>query len=105
LLIKQRNLSQRAVELFRCLRHSLARAGSAGKRFLAVGANSSCNRTLFTAALERIVVIARTPRCEVMQTCADLIALLHKEMIETAALLATFRLKLAWKTLGLAAAA
>lgn len=62
LLIKQRNLSQRAVELFRALRHSLDRAGSAGKRLLVVGDNSFCNRTLFTAALERTVVIARVRR-------------------------------------------
>lgn len=62
LLIKQRNLSQRAGELFRGLRHSLDRAGSASKRLLVVGDNSFCNRTLFTAALERTAVIARARR-------------------------------------------
>jgi hypothetical protein len=38
-------------------------------------------------------------------SCLDLVALLRKEMIENATLLAPFRLKLAWKTLGSAAAA
>ena len=38
-------------------------------------------------------------------SCLDLIALLRKEMIENSSLLAPFAFKLAWKTLGLAAAA
>jgi DDE superfamily endonuclease len=62
LVVKQRNLSQRAVELLRGLRHSLDRAGSARKCLLVVGDNSFCNRTLFTAALERTTVIARARR-------------------------------------------
>src|SRR3954465_14213325 len=53
---KQQNLSQRAVELFRGLRQSLDQAGSACKCLLVVGDNSFCNRTLFTAALERTAV-------------------------------------------------
>jgi hypothetical protein len=59
---KQQNLSQRAVELFRGLRQSLDQAGSACKCLLVVGDNSFCNRTLFTAALERTAVIARARR-------------------------------------------
>jgi len=62
LAIKQQNLSQRAVELFLGLRQSLDRAGSAGKHLLVVGDNSFCNRTLFTATLERTAVIARARR-------------------------------------------
>jgi hypothetical protein len=38
-------------------------------------------------------------------SCLDLIALLRKEMIQNATLLVPFGLKLAWKTLELAAAA
>ena len=62
LAVKQRNLSQRAVELFHDLRHSLDRAGSASRCLLVVGDNSFCNRTLFTAALERTAVVARARR-------------------------------------------
>lgn len=62
LAVKQQNLSQRAVELFRGLRQSLDRADSAGKCLLVVGDNSFCNRTLFTAALQRTAVIARARR-------------------------------------------
>jgi DDE family transposase len=60
--VKQHNLSQRAVELFRDLRQSLDRVGSAHQCLLVVGDNSFCNRRLFTAALERSAVIARARR-------------------------------------------
>ncbi|MFL6448964.1 MAG: transposase [Bryobacteraceae bacterium] len=62
LVIKQQNLSQRALALLSGLRQSLDQAGARHKRLLVVGDNSFCNRALFTAALERIAVIARARR-------------------------------------------
>ncbi|MGH9631405.1 MAG: hypothetical protein ACRD7E_24135 [Bryobacteraceae bacterium] len=62
LTVRQQNLSRRSVELLGDLRQSLDRAGAGRKRLLIVGDNSFCNRTLFTAALERTEIVARARR-------------------------------------------
>ncbi len=76
-IVRQQNLSQRAVALFRDLRHSLDQAGSAHKCLLVVGDNSFCNRTLFTASVgAHNGDCPRAARCEVMQTRAGRLAML-----------------------------
>jgi hypothetical protein len=61
-VVKKQNLSQRAIELLRGLRESVDQSGARQKCVLVVGDNSFCNRTLFTAAMERTAVIARARR-------------------------------------------
>jgi len=53
----------------------------------------------------RYLPLPRWRRTADRPSCLDLIALLRKEMIENSSLLSPFGLKLAWKSLGLAAAA
>jgi hypothetical protein len=60
--VKKNNLSTRAVTIIRDLRSSLDAAGQRIKRLLIVGDASFCNRTLFTAALDRTEIIARARR-------------------------------------------
>jgi hypothetical protein len=62
LAVKQHNLSTRSVEVIRDLRTSLDEVGAANQQLLIVGDGSFCNRTLFTAALERTEIIARSRR-------------------------------------------
>lgn len=62
LAVKQHNLSTRSVEIIRGLRSSLDQAGAAEQQLLIVGDNSFCNRTLFTASLQRTEMIARARR-------------------------------------------
>jgi hypothetical protein len=59
---KVHNLSTRTLATLQQLRGSLDGAGVAGKRLLAVGDNSFCNRTLFRSELERTELIARSRR-------------------------------------------
>jgi hypothetical protein len=60
--VKTTNLSTRAVTTIAGLRSSLDEAGQRAKQLLIVGDGSFCNRTLFTAALERTEIIARARR-------------------------------------------
>jgi hypothetical protein len=60
--VKKTNLSTRAVITIAGLRNSLDEAGQRAKQLLIVGDGSFCNRTLFTAALERTEIIARARR-------------------------------------------
>jgi hypothetical protein len=60
--VKKTNLSTHAVTTIAGLRTSLDEAGQQAKRLLIVGDGSFCNRTLFTAALERTEIIARARR-------------------------------------------
>ncbi len=60
--LRQRNLSQRALEVIRGLRAALDQAGAGAKRLLMVGDGSFCNRTLFRAQLDRVDIIARARR-------------------------------------------
>lgn len=62
LACKQHNLSTRSVEVIRDLRASLDEAGAAAQSLLIVGDGSFCNRTLFSASLERTEIIARARR-------------------------------------------
>jgi DDE superfamily endonuclease len=61
---KKTNLSTHAVAAIAGLRNSLdeAEAGQRSKRLLIVGDGSFCNRTLFTAPLDRTEIIARARR-------------------------------------------
>jgi hypothetical protein len=60
--VKKSNLSTHAVATIAGLRSSLDEAGQQAKRLLIVGDGSFCNRTLFTAALQRTEIIARARR-------------------------------------------
>jgi hypothetical protein len=60
--VKKNNLSTHAVATIAGLRRSLDEAGQQSKRLLIVGDGSFCNRTLFTAALQRTEIIARARR-------------------------------------------
>jgi hypothetical protein len=60
--VKKSNLSTHAVAVIAGLRSSLDEAGQRAKRLLIVGDGSFCNRTMFTAALERTEIIARARR-------------------------------------------
>lgn len=60
--VKKTNLSTHAVTTIAGLRSSLDEAGQRTKRLLMVGDGSFCNRTLFTATLERTEIIARARR-------------------------------------------
>ena len=60
--VKKTKLSTRAVITIAGLRSSLDEAGQRTKQLLIVGDGSFCNRTLFTAALERTEIIARARR-------------------------------------------
>jgi hypothetical protein len=59
---KKNNLSTHAVATIADLRNSLDEAGQRRKRLLMVGDGSFCNRTLFTASLDRTEIIARARR-------------------------------------------
>jgi hypothetical protein len=60
--VKKTNLSTHAVTAIAALRSSLDEAGQQARRLLIVGDGSFCNRTLFTATLERTELIARARR-------------------------------------------
>ena len=60
--VKKNNLSTHAVATISDLRSSLDEAGQRLKRLLIVGDASFCNRTLFTAPLDRTEIIARARR-------------------------------------------
>jgi hypothetical protein len=60
--LKKNNLSTHAVAIIADLRNSLDQAGQRRKRLLMVGDGSFCNRTLFTASLDRTEIIARARR-------------------------------------------
>jgi hypothetical protein len=62
LACKHHNLSTRSVEVIRDLRVSLDQAGAADQQLLMVGDNSFCNRTVFSAHLERTEILARARR-------------------------------------------
>ena len=59
---KLHNLSTRTLGILRELRRCMDLAGAVGKRLLAVGDNTFCNRTLFRPPLERTEVLARARR-------------------------------------------
>jgi hypothetical protein len=60
--VAQQNLSVRSVGFIRGLRRSLDAAGVRSRKLLIVGDNSFCNRTLFSAQLERTEMLARARR-------------------------------------------
>jgi hypothetical protein len=60
--VKKTNLSTHAVTTIAGLRSALDEAGQRAKQLLIVGDGSFCNRTLFTAPLERTGIIARARR-------------------------------------------
>lgn len=61
-LVRQSNLSQRALAMAASLRAALNQAGAAARPLLLVGDNSFCNRTLFTALGQGIDILARARR-------------------------------------------
>jgi hypothetical protein len=60
--VAERNLSTRSLEIIRGLRQSVDAAGARGKKLLIVGDNSFCNRTFFSARLDRTEIVARARR-------------------------------------------
>jgi len=62
LAAKKHNLSTTALQLIHSLRSAVDVAGAGNKKLLVVGDNSFCNRTLFSAATDRVELIARARR-------------------------------------------
>jgi hypothetical protein len=58
--VKERNLSQRFVQSMAGMRQAFDRAGAQKKLLVIVGDGSFCNRTVFSAIPDRVVMIART---------------------------------------------
>jgi hypothetical protein len=58
-LKKQQNLSVRALEMMRELRRQLDQKGASHRPLLVVQDGSFCNRTVFTAPLDRLLLLAR----------------------------------------------
>jgi len=63
---KQHNLSQAFVEMMGQLRPALDQAGGQSQTLVVAGDGSFCNRTCFTASVERTVLIARARKDAVL---------------------------------------
>jgi len=62
LAARKQNLSTVALQVIASVRAAIDEAGPRHKKLLVVGDNSFCNRTLFSAATERVELIARARR-------------------------------------------